>query len=135
MYKRQYIHNPWSTLYHVFGLAVSSAPKEFVDPCSSPGGSVNCLNMKREEINFFLVLYYTYYANYTYYFIGHSSPLDIGIPGISQTQGSFCFVQLFGAGSHQMQRSPTGLLQSISCQTLPRQSSLGHGYYKAARYR
>ena len=24
--------------------------------------------MKREEINFFLVLYYTYYANYTYYF-------------------------------------------------------------------
>jgi hypothetical protein len=29
-------------------------------------------------------------------------------------QVSFCSVQLFGAGSHQIQRSSTGLLQSFS---------------------
>ncbi len=81
-----YVHQWCWIVYHLFGLAVSSNSKESVDSCSIPRGISNCV----------------------------TSPQDIVIPGISQTQGSFCSVQLFGAGSHQIQWSSTGLLQSIS---------------------
>ena len=38
----------------------------------------------------------------TYIFIGNCPPSDIGAAGIGQTQGPFCTVQWFGAGSHQV---------------------------------
>jgi hypothetical protein len=49
-----------------------------------------------------------------YYFSGKCSPWDIGIARFSQTPGSFCSVQLFGAWTYQIQLCTAGLLQSIS---------------------
>ena len=58
----------------------------------------------------------------TYIFSGNCPPSDIGAAGIGQTQGSFCTVQLFGTGSHQVQGCAVGLLQSISEENVKRKS-------------
>ena len=68
-------------------------------------------------------------------FSGNCPPLDIEAAGIGQTQGPFCIVQLFGAGSHQVQGCAAGLLQSISGENVPWKSSIGPRHDSAAGHR
>ena len=62
--------------------------------------------------------YYTPYTYYTPYVTGCGSTGDLGIAGLCQTQGSFCSVQLFGAGAHKVQWCSERLLQSISSENV-----------------
>ena len=55
--------------------------------------------MRSDYFSYFI--YYTPYTYYVHYFAGYCSSGDIGIAGLCQTQGSFCSVQLFGAGAHK----------------------------------
>ena len=71
----------------------------------------------------------------THIFPGNCPPSDIGAAGICQMQGPFCTVQLFGAGSHQVQGCAAGLLQSISGKNVLRKSSNGPRHDSATRYR
>ena len=68
-------------------------------------------------------------------FSGYCPPSDIGAARIGQSQGPFCTVQLFGAGSHQVQGCAAGLLQSISGENVLRKSSNGPRHNSATRHR
>ncbi len=50
---------------------------------------------------------------------------DIGNSRISPTQGSFCAVQLFGAGTHQVHGCAADILQSVSYENVLLQSLTG----------
>ncbi len=54
---------------------------------------------------------------------------------ISQTQGAFCPVELFGAGTHQEQRCAPDILQPVSCEAVLRQSPPGPRHDSATGYR
>ena len=49
---------------------------------------------------------------------GNFPPSDIGPARIGQTQGPFCTLQLFGAGTNQAQGCAAGLLQYVSEQNV-----------------
>ena len=68
-------------------------------------------------------------------FSGNCPPSDIGAAGIGQTQGPFCTVQLFGAGSHQVPGCAAGLLQSISGENVLWKSSNGPRHNSATWHR
>ena len=90
----------------------------------SLGGSNHSIEKVFEYI-FCPLYYYTHYTSYTgydIYFSGNCPTSDIGAAGIGQTQGPFCTVQLFGAGSRQVQGCASGLLQSISEQNVLQKS-------------
>ena len=90
---------------------------------------------KIKNCNLTCFLYYTPYTYYAPYFLGYCSSGDIGIAGVCQAQGSFCSVQLFGAGAHQVQWGSEGLLQSISCKNVSCKPSYGFRNDSAAGHR
>ena len=53
----------------------------------------------------------------------------------SVMQGAFCSVQLSGDWTHQVQRCAASILQSVSCENVPWQSSIGPRHDKASGYR
>ena len=83
----------------------------------------------------FIFYYYTPYTHYTNYFTGSCSTGDLRIAGLCQTQGSFCSVQLFGAGAHKVQWCSEGILQSISSKNVSWMSSHGFRDDSTARHR
>ncbi len=56
---------------------------------------------------------------------GNCPSSDIGDSRISPTQGSFCDVPLFGAGTHQVHGCPADILQPVSCENVLLQSPTG----------
>ncbi len=80
-------------------------------------------------------MYYTYYTDYTYYGSGHSSPQDIRIPGIGQTQGSFLLIirimvqvtALLGTLEFQESAKHKGHFALFNCLVL------GHTKYKGVQ--
>ncbi len=77
----------------------------------------------------------SHYTFYTRYFTGRCSPKNIRTAGISPTQGAFCSVQLSGDWTHQVKRCAASILQSVSCEAVPWQSSIGPRHDKASGYR
>ncbi len=117
-------------------------PNELVRPSGratqTPTYQFNC---KLLEYIFGSLYYNTHYTSLTdlaNIFSGNCPPSDIGAAGISQTQGPFCTVQLFGAGSHQVEGCAAGLLQSISgagSENVLWKSLNGPRHYSAIRHR
>jgi hypothetical protein len=63
---------------------------------------------------------------------GNFPPPEIGAARIYPTQGPFCTVQLFGAGTRKVQGCAAGLLQSVSEENVLWKSSHGPRHYSAA---
>ena len=103
----------------------------------SYGGSNHSIEKVLEYIfgSLYYYTHYTFYTAYDIYFSGNCPPSDIGAAGIGQTQGPFCTVQLFGAGSHQVPGCAAGLLQSISGENVLWKSSNGPRHNSATWHR
>jgi hypothetical protein len=118
-----------NTLHWFLGLAVSTPDIGRVDLCSNPKGGSNLTWKKRYTDIFWLVLNYTHYTFYTHYFAGQCPPKNIGTARISPTQGAFCSVQLSGDWTHQVQGCAASILQSVFCENVLWQSSIGPSHH------
>ncbi len=65
------------------------------------------------------------------HFIAGNCPPSDWAARIGPAQGSFCTVQMFGAGTHQIQGCAAGLLQSVSKENVLWKSSHGPRHYSA----
>ena len=121
----------------IMSLAQRSAgsPWSLLTCVRFPDWGFKVSNKKIRIVNLTCFLYYMPYTYYAPYFLGYCSSGDIGIAGVCQAQGSFCSVQLFGAGAHQVQRYSEGLLQSVSCKTVSWKSSHGPRHDSATGHR
>ena len=93
-------------LYCNLGLAVSTVLMWLADLGSRSYGGSNhsILNyLKIVLVPFTIIRIIQIIQIITHIFSGNCPPSDMGAAGVGQTQGPFCTVLLFGAGSHQVQ--------------------------------